>query len=201
MAEYALQWPESRDPETNQEVLAVGRHMEGLVGRMLALARSEQGNMSIERQPVELARLLQNLWKPYAEKVAEKRIQAQLQLTPVTVETDLVLLRAVIGNLLDNAVEYTPPGGEIVITTRLIENAACVTVDNTAAGFDPQDLSKLFDRFWRKEASRTGQAHTGLGLALARGFAQLLGWSLAAELNGADRLTFRLSGPACPRAE
>lgn len=201
MAEYALQWPESRDPETDKEVLAVGRHMEGLVGRMLSLARSEQGKMSIERQPVELAGLLQNLWKPYVEKVAEKRIQAQLQLTPVTVETDPVLLRAVIGNLLDNAVEYTPPEGEIVISTRMAESIACVTVGNTATGFDPEDLSKLFDRFWRKEASRTGQAHTGLGLALAREFAELLGWSLAAGLNGADRLTFRLTGPARLRAE
>ena len=67
---------------------------------------------------------------------------------------------------------------------------------NTADGLGPEDLPHLFERFWRKEASRSSSEHAGLGLALAQVLAELLGMKIRAELVRADTLVLSLEAPA-----
>ena len=91
-------------------------------------------------------------------------------------------------NLFDNAVDYTPGGGEI----RVARSAAGgLHIANEAGSLRAEDVPRLFDRFWRKEAARTGGEHTGLGLNLARAFATAMGWRLTAALDS-GRLVFTL---------
>ncbi len=75
-----------------------------------------------------------------------------------------------------------------------------VAVANPAPLLDPGDLPFLFERFWRKDPARTGSLHAGLGLSLAKAFAELLGLSLTAELDSGKRLVLRLRGPELARA-
>jgi signal transduction histidine kinase len=193
LAECALKWPEARDPATDRDALAIARQMEAIVTRMLALARSERGQIALSCEPVALAPLVQEAWRVFAARAAAKNLRVTVTPPVATIETDPVLLRSILNNLFDNAVDYTPAGGEVRIAGEAAGAAVALRVTNTVAGLDADDVAKLFDRFWRKEAARSGGGeHVGLGLALARTFARAMNWQLSAELEGRGFLTFTL---------
>jgi two-component system sensor histidine kinase QseC len=192
LAECSLKWPETRDGATDRDTLAIARQMEALVTQMLALARGEHGHVAATREPVALEALVREAWRPFAARAEARGLRASIALVPVTAAADPVLLRSVLANLFDNAVDHAPPGGEIGIALESGARGATIRVANAAPDLAPADLEKLFDRFWRKEAARSGGQHTGLGLALARTFAAATGWSLTAALDG-KRLVFTLA--------
>jgi signal transduction histidine kinase len=94
---------------------------------------------------------------------------------------------------VDNAVEYTSPGGSIDVESRAANGKFTLRVVNTADNLDECDLTRLFDRFWRKDAARTSDGHTGLGLSLARAFAHVIGCELTAAFAGPSRLALTLT--------
>jgi len=193
LAENALKWPEARDPATDRETLAIARQMETLVSRMLALARGEQGQLASRPEPIALAPFVAAAWAPFAARAEARGLRAELTLAPATAAADPVLLRSILRNLFDNAVDYAPEGGVIGITLAVTGTTVAVTVANPAEALGPADAARLFDRFWRKEAARSGGQHVGLGLPLARTFATAMGWSLGATF--ADgRLAVTLTG-------
>jgi two-component system sensor histidine kinase QseC len=100
-----------------------------------------------------------------------------------------VLLRSILANLFDNAVDYAPAGGEITVAS---DAAGGLRVANPAGNLSAADEARLFERFWRKEAARSGGEHAGLGLSLARTFAAAMGWRLSATLE-AGQLVFHLA--------
>ncbi len=189
LAECALKWPEARDPEADRDTLAIALQMETLVTRLLTLARGEHGQLAAQTGPVELAPFVAATWQPFAARAAAKSLRVSLVIAPVVTNADPVLLRSILANLFDNAVDYSPPGGEITLT----ENAAGgLRLANPAGALTAADVARFFDRFWRKEAARSGGEHAGLGLNLARMFATAMGWTLTAALE-ADRLVFTLA--------
>ena len=72
---------------------------------------------------------------------------------------------------------------------------AVFRISNTTTELQASDVPRLFERFWRKEASRSGGEHLGLGLCLAQTFARAMGWTLEARFDEPARLTFTLVGP------
>jgi len=110
----------------------------------------------------------------------------------LVIESDPALLREILANLFSNAVDHTPAGGEINVAAHLTSGTFSLSVSNTVQALDTADVEKMFDRFWRKEASRSDDDHAGLGLALARIYAHALGWELEATLDNTPRLTFTL---------
>jgi signal transduction histidine kinase len=107
---------------------------------------------------------------------------------------DRALFRSVIANLLRNAAEYTPAGGRVEVGWQ--NDARELTVRNSTQDFSAEDVPHLFERLWRKDKSRTGNEHCGLGLALSREFARLMDLNLTAQLDGKGELVFVVS----PRA-
>src|SRR5918997_649351 len=99
--------------------------------------------------------------------------------------------------LLENAVRFAPPGGSIAVSGRLQDRWVEASVRDTGPGISPEHLPRLFDRFYRAEASRTrGKgAGTGLGLAIARELARAQGGDLVAENAKEGGATFRLRLP------
>jgi signal transduction histidine kinase len=194
LAECALKWPEARDPEADRDALAIARQMESMVTHMLTLARSETGQWKPDFEPVDLPRAVGQAWKPLEIPAALKNIQFAPELGPLTVMADPVLLSSILGNLLENAVEYSPAGS--VIGVRLESNGAgfSLTVCNPAPDLAPQDLARFFERFWRKEKARSGGSHIGLGLSLAHAFAGILGWKMTPRLETGS-LVITLAGP------
>ena len=78
---------------------------------------------------------------------------------------------------------------------------SAISFSNDTADLTPADTARLFERFWRKDASRTGGVHAGIGLSLARALAQATGWSLSTDVvseGGRTRVVFVLAGPFSP---
>jgi two-component system sensor histidine kinase QseC len=200
LAECALKWPEARDPATDREVLAVAAQMQAMVASLLALVRGEQQQLGAQLLPVDLVELAEEAWRPLAALADERQLMVNWELAPASALGDAALLRSILGNLLENAVDYTPTGDEVSI--RLESGAAGVKlrIRNSSDNLAADDVAKMFDRFWRKEEARSGGRHFGLGLSLARMFAQAMGWTLTAALDEQRRLEFTLTGPAAPPA-
>lgn len=192
-AECALKWPETREPAIDRETVAVVAHMERIVTHILALSRSEQGQLAVRLEPVELHALVSEVWRGFAARALARGLDASLSLSPTNVIADAALLRAILVNLCENAVDYAPPGGELRISIESVAGVAIIHIANTTADFDPADVAKLFDRFWRKESARTGGQHTGLGLSVAQAFAHTMNWTLTAALNERRQLVFTLT--------
>jgi len=199
LAECALKWPESREPGTDTEVLAVARHMEALTTSMLALSRGGSGQAITAADPIRLDQLIEEVWVGFAERAEAKGLTVARELTAGIVIADATLMRSILSNLFDNAVEYTSAGHKIEIVLEIEAGAATLTVTNPAAGLNANDTAKLFDPFWRKEASRSGGQHVGLGLALARTFATAMGWTLTAERDERQYLVITLGGSMTDR--
>jgi len=203
-AELALKLPHARTAANDREVLAIALQMENLVNVLLAMHRGEQGKIAVASEPVALAELLAGAWKPFAQKAGGKRLDFSCAIPAgATIKTDAALLRSILTNLLDNAVEYTPAGGAVRVewTGKTGENGRFeLRAANTVANLGADDVAKLFDRFWRKDPARSGSEHSGLGLSLARAYARVLGFEIAAALEGGDgggaRLVVILSGPS-----
>ncbi len=198
LAECALKWPESRDAATDSETLAIARHMESLTTTMLALARGRQDQLAGPAETIALAPLVEEVWRSFASRAETRRLEVNFALAPADVVADPVLLRSILGNLFDNAVDYTAEGGAISINLESSGSGFALGVANPAGNLEAVDVAKLFDPFWRKEAARSGGQHFGLGLSLARTFAAALGWTLTASLDGQRRLGLRLAGKRNP---
>jgi signal transduction histidine kinase len=196
--EYTLKWPEAREPATDQETLAIVEQMEAMVGHLLALARGEQGLLTVARGPVALGAMVRDVWQQYEKKAAANHLVVVISVADVTVTGDPTLARGILNNLFDNAVEYASSGGELDITLVEEGGAAELIVANAAPELAAEDVPKLFDRFWRKEAARSGGKHVGLGLSLARSFATAMGWTLTAAFDAKQRITFTLASGSGP---
>jgi two-component system sensor histidine kinase QseC len=198
LAETAIKWPESREPNLDRDVLDIATHMEQLIGRMLLIARGEEGRLSEAKEPVDVASLLEDIWRHFAPRAAAHRLTARIELSPLTVSSDPVLLRSVLTNLVENAVDYATEGGTLSISCGEEPGyGAVIVVENTASDLTAVDVSRMFERFWRKDAARSNTPHFGLGLALTQRFCEALGWRITAEMRTPGTLTMTVRGDAC----
>jgi signal transduction histidine kinase len=196
LTECAMKWPEERSAEWERDMLAATAQTEALATRMLALARSEHGQMLAQAERIDPASLAAQAWKPFEARAAARAIRLKFDLAGSTTLADRVLLQSVLSNLFDNAVEYSPAGSELRISCANIGEACEFRISNPAGELTAQDLPRLFDRFWRKETARGGGGeHVGLGLSLAQSFAASMGWTLRANLDPEGWIVFRLAGP------
>jgi two-component system sensor histidine kinase MprB len=157
-----------------------------LVSDLVELARGEERKLRLE----DVA--LDDLVTAAVERAKARAPEATfvLSLTPVHVRVDPVLVERAVGNLLDNAVKYSPPGAPIEVSVRDGE----VIVADRGPGIAEEDLPRIFDRFYRSAGARS-KPGAGLGLAIVREAAEAHGGRATAE-SGADGARFRLTLPA-----
>lgn len=190
-AEVELKWSAGEEAEKHRETLNIALQMEAIVTRLLEMARCEQGQLQLQFQPVRLAPLAEEVWRSLAPQAEQKQLNVRFAVSAdAVIETDAALFRSILANLLSNAVEYTPPAGRVDIHWQA--DARKLIVGNTVSDLSANDLPHLFARLWRKDKSRTGGEHCGLGLAVSRAFAELLGCSLTAHFTDSSTLTLVL---------
>ena len=189
-------------PEKRAEYLDVildecGR-MSALVGRLLELSRLESGN-PLQKEPLDLAALVREVWEPLALPLEQKDITLKLDLETLQLEGDRERLREAAGNLASNALRHCTPGGTIRVTLRREGSRAVLTVYNDGEPIPEADLPHLFQPFYRggdKSRSRDSGG-TGLGLAIVRAAVLAHGGECEAENTGggaAFRLVLPLDG-------
>ncbi|TSA15799.1 MAG: HAMP domain-containing protein [Betaproteobacteria bacterium] len=141
-----------------------------LVQQLLTLARQEPGLAPRSQAPVDLAALARLVVSEYAPLAAER--QVDLGLTheePASVPGDFEALRVMLGNLVDNAIRYTPAGGTVDVALRMNEGKAAIEIADTGPGIPQEDCARVFDRFYRREATK--ESGSGLGLAIVKNIA------------------------------
>jgi two-component system sensor histidine kinase QseC len=194
LAELAIKLPDTRAADADHETLAIALHLESILTRLLALARGEHGGLPVARERVELAALVRDVCESFREKAAARELDLKVNVpADAQAETDPVLLRSILRNLVDNAVAYAPRGGAVEVEAAADNGRLTLRIVNTTDDLEERDLPHLFERFWRKDAARTGDGHTGLGLSLARVFAEGIGCELSATLVGEGQLAVALT--------
>ena len=160
------------------------KRMQEIVEKLLYLTRCENGTIGCEMAMVPLRTLLVQSWDPFLEKLSERGIHLEIDVPEtLTVWVDKDLLTIILANLVHNATEYTPSGGQIECRAVKDNSTVSFAMSNTSYDFASEDLDHIFDRFWRKDPSRTpGTSHTGLGLSLVLSFAQQMGFSVDTEV-------------------
>ncbi|MCA9121894.1 MAG: sensor histidine kinase N-terminal domain-containing protein [Planctomycetaceae bacterium] len=153
-----------------------------VVESLLSLARADSGTIPLENSNVDVPVFVTELWESYNDRANERFVTASFD-GPLTlcIQTDADKLRVVLSNLFDNAVDYTNQGGNISVGWRRDGHGVRFTVANTGCELDKDQLSKVFNRFWRADVARAATGtHVGVGLALCRRIIEMLGGSIEA---------------------
>jgi len=153
-----------------------------MVESLLELARIESGQMPVRLEPTRVQDLIEPVverLQPLAQR-SELTLQVQLPegLPPVLADPDQV--RLVVTNLVQNAIKFTPPGGHIVVETAKEEDVVTVSVRDTGLGIAADQLPRVFERFYKGDASRASRG-AGLGLAIAKHIVQAHGGEISAS--------------------
>lgn len=181
-AELALSRP--RSPESYQETLVriqgEAERMHRLIGRLLMLARVDGSPPVLSTRPTDVAALLRSLTETLAEEADAKGIALRMEgPTKAVVETDADTLTQILLKVLENALAYTDRG-EVVVALANDANALSIAVKDSGPGIAPDDLSLIFEPFFRADPSRQRRSGgMGLGLTLAHELTQLLGGRIA----------------------
>jgi signal transduction histidine kinase len=166
------------------------QHLAVLVDDLHALARAEAHELPLYRQATDIGVLVKDLSDAMTPLADEKELKLNVTTptTPLVMTVDPQRLRQVVQNLLSNALRYTPSGGNVTVQVMGDEKEATITVQDTGMGIPADDLPRVFDRFYRGDASRNrAEGGAGLGLAIAKAIAEAHGGSIAADSQGANQ--------------
>lgn len=170
---------------------ALGR-MKRLIDDLLDVARIDAGTLRVEAEPIDLAEFLEEAYEIYKPLATEKEVKLLREIPTALGRAwvDRHRMAQVLSNLLDNALKFTPAGGSIRLgAVGGDAGSVGVFVQDSGPGIAPENVSRVFDRFWQKERNVQG---VGLGLAIAKGIVEAHGGSIHVESQPEVGATFRI---------
>ncbi|WP_424184762.1 sensor histidine kinase [Actinokineospora sp. G85] len=188
------------DPHLIDMLLEESLLLQRLVDDLHDLAQADAGTLRLHLEPIALDDVVGQV----VNAQQNREILLRAETTPVHITADPVRLRQALGNLVTNAVRYTPPGGEVVVKLFRWQDRAILEVTDTGTGIAPDDVPHVFDRFWRADKSRSRRTGgSGLGLAITRHLVEAHGGEVSVTSTLGAGTTFRISlpqacGPAGP---
>jgi two-component system OmpR family sensor kinase/two-component system sensor histidine kinase BaeS len=185
-------------PEHLEPILEETKLLAHLVEDLRLLALAEAGQLSLNRESVDVADLLRDSQVNFGPQASDRGITLALDLPselPLA-EADRRRVAQVVGNLLTNALRHTSQGGCVTLSAAAVEDAVEVSVSDTGTGISVEDLPYIFERFWRGEKSRSrAGGGSGLGLAIAKQLVEVHGGSITVESVPGDGSVFRFTLP------
>ena len=166
---------------------------------LLELSRIESGQVPLAKRiilPVDLLYSAADRMKMQAER-AGLNLQVNCSKELPSINADLPRLEQVLVNLIHNSVKFTPPGGDIILTADILDQCIRFSVKDSGAGIPSDDLSRIFERFFRVDRSRTGGG-TGLGLSIAKHIVEIHDGRIWAESREGQGSTVFFTIPANP---
>lgn len=197
--DVALRKPRSAEEykEILEECRQSGQQMTQLVERMLALARLDAGADHLRPKEVDVSKLADQCASMVQPLVNARGLTLCVERNgPVMIKTDPDKIREVLTNLLHNAIEYNKPNGQINMSVARDNGSILMQVSDTGIGIPEESKEHIFERFYRQDASRHAESlHAGIGLALVKGYVELMHGNLTLESTVGEGSTFRIELP------
>jgi len=199
------------DPEAREAlgtVLEETVRLSKIVDQLLAMSRLDAGEAFLELSHFDFSELVRTTVEHMRLLVDEKKLVLKVEAAePVHVEGDPSRLQQVVVNLLDNAIKYTPEGGEVRVSVRAEAEKAVLTITDTGIGISEEAQTQIFERFYRTDKARSRQlGGTGLGLSIVKSIGAAHGGQVTVESAEGRGSIFRfeiplLSNEAAARTE
>lgn len=169
-----------------------------LVVSMLNMSKIEAGELSIKLDKADISEIVFNAMLLFETQINEKNIEItgfdKIESAFVNIDKDLI--QQVVYNLIDNAVKFTPEGGEIGVEVLQDKLETCVTIKNSGQGISDEEIKHIFERFYKIDKSRSLDAKsTGLGLYIVKNIVELHGGMVAASSNLGKDTSFSFTLP------
>jgi len=195
-AEYAAMGGRPKTPLPDF-VFAETSGMIEMVNTLLDISRAGGGVEGAPRETLDLCAFLRETAELYETVLEDRRLRLELDLPPepVPLAAHRGRLQRLVGNLLDNAVKFTPGGGTVSLSLARVEDGVELCVSDTGCGIAPEDLPNVFRRFWRADGSRSLPGN-GLGLALVEAIARARGGTADCQSVPGRGSRFRVFLPA-----
>jgi len=158
-------------------------HLDMLVNNILDLTRMDAGELKLEKRRFQAKTLIRNVLADMAQLASKKSIRLSLKVEDgLKLTADRTRMRQVLVNLVDNAVKFTPEGGQVKVTASKKDGAAVIRVSDTGVGVREKDQRLLFTRFYQADSSiQRRYRGTGLGLTICKRIVELHGGQIRFE--------------------
>jgi two-component system, OmpR family, sensor histidine kinase BaeS len=155
--------------------------------RTLSLA--DAGELKLNRQPIAPLTLLRQTESAFKHQAERNQTALQVIAEPGLPEiaVDEIRIAQVLGNLVGNALRYTSEGGHIILSAHRQAQQIVLSVEDSGAGIAPDALPRVFERFYRADASRQSDSESGLGLAIAKSLVEAHGGTITVKSEGIDK--------------
>jgi signal transduction histidine kinase len=179
----------TRDNMTEEEkkecfsyIHAQSVNLANIINDLLDISRIESGiGFSLNKAPCSITELIRKT-VPYFQLQSKKhRFDLILSDKPTEIMADIDKLRQVLENVLSNAVKYSPNGGVIRITSAAVEDHCRISISDEGIGMTPEQIEKVFDKFYRADASNTAISGTGLGMNIVKHLVEAHGGEVRVE--------------------
>ena len=172
-------------------------HLRRLIEDLMLLARLDTGQIEEKDSVIDLADIIDDMEELWVTAGQKRQIQVKIAVEhPLVMHGRMILLRRLLANLVDNALRYTSEGGLIQITGGHRNNCIEVKIQDTGKGIRKENLSKIFDRFYRVDSDRSsGIGGTGLGLSICKKVVQLHGGTIEVDSTEGRGSTFTIMLP------
>ena len=190
------------DPENNKRFLGIIRRnaerMNGLIADIAELSLIETGNVHIDVREVRLAPIVDDIFAALSSKAAERGVSLVNRVaSDGIVRADSMRIEQMLTNLIDNAIKFNREGGSVTVVFSKTPDKGLISVVDTGEGIVPENLQRIFERFYRIDRGRTRNVGgTGLGLAIVKHLARLQGGEVFVASTLGRGTTFSIELPA-----
>jgi two-component system, OmpR family, sensor histidine kinase KdpD len=179
---YGQEYDESAQTELLQTIREEAERLDRYVGNLLSMTRLESGALELRRDWADPGDLVASALAQLAPRLREHDVVVGSEPGVPLVKVDFVLMEQVLVNLLDNAAKYAPPATTIRVNIGRAEGAVQIAVADEGGGMPPEDLERVFDKFYRVGRGDSRDGSTGLGLSICRGIVEAHGGRVYARL-------------------
>lgn len=198
IAEMALQSDCSADGcrESLADCLEESERILEMLDALMDISEAETGVMKLNLTLIDVPTMIDEVTDLYRYVAEDKRIELEMASPEdLTLTADPARLRQVLGNLIDNALKYTPEGGRVQVTAQVREKEVLLVVTDTGIGIPAEEISRIWDRLYRGDQSRS-QKGLGLGLSLVRAIVRAHGGEVDVQSEPGKGSTFAITLPS-----
>lgn len=180
-----------------EKILKNASQLKLLVDDLLDLSAIESGRVHYKKKDIPLKPVLQAIRTDYNDWIQRKKLTVTIDVpADLIIQADSSALMQIFRNLLDNAIKYTPEGGQVTIASQHLDRCVHISVADTGIGVEEKDLQRIFERFFRAEQSRSrDMGGTGLGLSIVKHLVSTLGWEIEVSSSLGKGTTFKIIIP------